>query len=592
MYKIANDTLYATIPFDEREKFKSIVKGVKWDGSAKCWAVPATISTFRNLQLYDPKFVPEALPPGDIRDWYERLSKLAKRLTQLQQGLVQPQFPEGFTFEGCQPYKHQEEAIAFSYNLPKAALHLSMGLGKSYCAINVARLRQVTFDLRKVLVVGPVSIRKQWERELNKYSPGTKFFSIEGTLDRKRRVLKELPDEFCFAYVSYESVFNILQELDRATFDMFILDESSKIKSPRARRTRSVVELCSGIPYGLELTGAAYLGNPVDLFSQFLALDTSVYGASLYSFEDKYITFRKMPFGRIPVGVKDLKDLKERAYFIAYSKQKKDCLDLPEKIYVTRNVELNIEQSLWYKNIVEKVVNNNNNDIRCSMKVQGILSEIEKLRQLSSGFLYLDDGSTEFIGSPKYQEVLDVVEESNAKFLIWCVHRFPIRYLLGILAKEGISAKELSSHVSEAVREETIKDFKTGSLRVLVLSLQSECRGLDLTSNTEVNSIYFESSYNYDERVQSENRQHRIGMTGSATYVDIVTEDTIEEGILKVLGHKGSISEYIADYGVQDFIGSGAKVKSEGGKRKKPILPEELEELEALRKVKIKGFIS
>ena len=581
-----DDDILIKAEFHEVDRLKSIVKGMVWSPSQKAWTVPATISTFKNLKEYAPKMMePTALSPI-IREWYYELLERATRLDALQRGIGEsPAFDQRFTFP-APPYKHQAECIAFALNLPKSAIWLQMGLGKTYVSITIARYRHEIFNqVNNVLVIAPLAVLRQWREQIEQYAKGCQVTLLDGTLKKKQKGLATNEHgALAFTLVTYESLTNL--DFDDTSYDMFILDESTKIKNPKAQRTKATWEICASIPFGVQLTGAAYLNNPVDLYSQFKTLDPTVYGINEYSFSDHYINWVRRPFGRIPMGLKNADELKRRAYFIAFSRTKEECLDLPEKVYLQRVVPMYPEQYEWYSKVHEEVMG----QIEVqgdTLNLNGVLAQMEKLQQITSGFITLEDGKTVWFDSPKYAEAIELIEESNNSFIVWLKHLKAFEYFTKMLDAKKIPYAELNRRISDIKRDDNIKAFKKGICKVLVCSIQSECRGLDLTSLKSVDSIYLENTYSWDERTQSESRQHRIGMSGSASYVDIMCEDTVDELVLDVLLQKKNISNYIMEMGRDIKLGKGGTIATRKTKTKRKLRgPDDIEPEEDLPKVR------
>ena len=578
------DKVYISTTFEEKDKLKRTIRGAQWDSSSKLWVAPATISTFRNLREFDPAAMkPEKLSP-EIREWYTTLLKRATRLDELQKGAGErPTFPENFFL--YPPYKHQEDGIAFCLNLPKSALWLDLGLGKTFTSIHVTKYRAIYNNAKKTVIVLPVSLMDQWAGEIERFFPGNYISFIDGTPERKRKRLNAIPDDkISFSLVSYESVGGLLPDLQAIGFDNFILDEATKIKNPKAKRTKSILSLCNSIQYGIELTGLPYLNNPTDLFSQFQALDTTVYGHDQWGFEEHYIDWMKMPFGRVIRGFKKMDDLKRRAYFIAFSRTKKDCVDLPEKVYSVRKLPMYDSQLEWYNKVKENSIKETNTALA--------VKQLEKLTQVTSGFLQMDDGQIVWFDSPKYSEICDIIQDSDEHYIIWAKHREAIKRMLTALRSRNIPCGELSRHVTQAEKNSYIKGFTvTGTVKALVCQLASESQGHNLTSKVKsVNGIYLENSFSVDQRWQSESRNHRIGMNGTASYIDVVVNDTIDEATLDVLSSKLEISEYIAQYGVNSLLGGCNYVVPRSTKSKKGApQPEDFEE-EDFSDLKIEGM--
>ena len=187
---------------------------------------------------------------------------------------------------------------------------------------------------------------------------------------------------------------------------------------------------------------------------------------------------------------------------------------------------------------------------------------------------------TIWFDSPKYAEACDIVQESTESFIIWARHTEALKRMGQALLQRNITSEELSRHTSQHKRNMAIKNFKEGKLRVLICQLDSESRGLDLTCKTNsVNSIYLENSFSIDVRWQSESRQHRIGMKGTATYIDLVLEDTVDEHCLEILIGKYKISEYIAKMGLEIVLGKGGSIVTRKSRSKKKMPePEDFEE--------------
>ena len=123
---------------------------------------------------------------------------------------------------------------------------------------------------------------------------------------------------------------------------------------------------------------------------------------------------------------------------------------------------------------------------------------------------------------------------------------------------KDLTVAVLNNKVSDAERLQIKQQFKDGKIKVLILQIQSECRGNDLTCKTNsVTAIFFENTPSIEERLQAEARQHRIGMTGTAVYIDLLCEDTYDEGILKLLESKETLSSYIREQKLGLILGKG-----------------------------------
>ena len=575
------ENILIDIPFQYKELVKDHVRGCLFRTDLKKWMVPAGLSTYRNIKSLSLKLVNhDALEPA-TKLWVENSEKRAMRLDELQKGEAASLFlPDGFV-NPVEPFKHQIEAALFSMNLDKCALWLDLGLGKTYTSILVARMRSFLGLVQSVLIVCPLSLIWQWESEILRFTPEgeASIYKMEGTKAKKLKVLKEYldkevpPTHVKYLIITYESLETFSEGLGTSV-DMFILDESTKIKNPMAKRTGAAVRMCNKIPYGVELTGLAYTNNPEDLFSQFKALDPCVYGDDIWAFRGRYLETMFLPFSKtkgdkkvkVVTGYKNMTDLKTRAFYLAFSRMKDDCVDLPEKTYTMRDVYLNANQLEWYNKVIEMIEKSVYEEGGKTVKFSPVvIAKMARLQQLLSGFMYTDTGEQIWVGSDKYAELLDIIETTPGQFVIWARHKAVIKRIHEFLEENGVENEALNNEIKGEQKAEVIRRFRSNELRTVVCSLDSESKGLNLTSTGSVGTIYFENTFSVDQRWQSESRVHRIGMKGTAVYVDLVTKGTLEEGIIKAVKGKLEVSEYIARHGLASLLGKDDTV------RKKPV---------------------
>ncbi len=197
-------------------------------------------------------------------------------------------------------------------------------------------------------------------------------------------------------------------------------------------------------------------------------------------------------------------------------------------------------------------------DIRLLLlDVDGVLTD--------GSITYTDTGEQIWVGSDKYAELLDIIETTPGQFVIWARHKAVIKRIHEFLEENGVENEALNNEIKGEQKAEVIRRFRSNELRTVVCSLDSESKGLNLTSTGSVGTIYFENTFSVDQRWQSESRVHRIGMKGTAVYVDLVTKGTLEEGIIKAVKGKLEVSEYIARHGLASLLGKDDTV------RKKPV---------------------
>lgn len=565
------------------EALKKVLRHLVYNKKTKLWETRASISVFFDLYTKIPRMLNSKDPETML--WVTHMKALYPRLHDIQQGTAKITLPDTIDYV-LKPYKHQMEALAFALYINKCALWLDMGLGKTYTAITLAKLRhsqQHFGGVNRVLVIAPRSLLYQWETEIKRLVDSAEVFSIVGTPYQKEKAIEKISaaEGFTWTLISYESVGNVYDDLVALDYDMFILDEATKIKNPKAKRTEKTVDLCNTIRYGIELTGMAYVNSPLDLFSQFSAIDPTVFGVNSYVFSHRYINYASMTFGKIVLGYKNMEELKSRSYLAAFARTKDQCLDLPARVYQVRKLPVNEDQYKWYTSLLDQLAQSK--DGTGNYQQTYVVALLEKFTQITSGFILTDDHEYIWLDSPKYAEAWDIISNSKEKFIIWARHTYTLKKLAAYFTgkernKCKLNVQVLDRHSSASARQYIKEQFKSGNIDVLILQLQSECRGNDFTCQTSsVSSIFFENSASIEERSQAEDRQHRIGMVGTALYIDLVCEDTYDEGIQVLLEGKKTITSYIREQNLQILLGSGGTISLKKSKsQKRPKSPAEV----------------
>ena len=167
-----------------------------------------------------------------------------------------------------------------------------------------------------------------------------------------------------------------------------------------------------------------------------------------------------------------------------------------------------------------------------------------RLHQVTNGFVKSDDGTIQvFDDCPKLKELMEILEDTEGKFIIWANYVQNIKTIINKL-KEKYGANSVVSifgEVSTEDRQQAVSRFQNdSSCRFFVGNPSTGGYGLTLTAASYV--VYFSNSYNLEVREQSEDRAHRIGQDKNVTYIDLITENTIDEFIVSALDKKLKLS--------------------------------------------------
>lgn len=355
---------------------------------------------------------------------------------------------------------------------------------------------------------------------------------------------------------------------------MIVLDESSRIKSPDAARTKALLELRSYAVAARIASGTPITNAPVDIFAQFEFLRSGLLGTTSYrAFVAEYADLLdpagyemkkmveanpRMKFAQIvaknPDGSRRWKNLDKLQGLIAphaYRVLKRDCLDLPEKIYKTHYFDMSAKQRAAYDKMrdelriqVREVDQLLDGELAADEEIPvSALAAIVKLQQITSGFVKLPDGGeVHYVAedNPRLDALVDLLEDVDGKFIVWARFREEIEQIATRLRAAGIECVEYHGGVKTADREAAVDAIQLGTARGFIGQAQSG--GIGLTLTEAATTVYYSNDFNAETRWQSEDRNHRIGTKSHVVYIDLAATDSIDERIAESLRRKKNLA--------------------------------------------------
>ena len=471
------------------------------------------------------------------------------------------------------PYQHQSDALSKSWAQETYALFMEMGTGKSKVLVDNIAMLYDRGAIRGALIVAPKGVYKNWDDiEFPVHMPEhVEYTKVlwEATITKKKQMeLDTLFDDKGDLKILIMNVeaFSTSKGLDFAHSFLNMLcgraligiDESTTIKNPTAKRTKNILSIGNLAKYRRILTGSPVTKSPLDLYSQCEFLDPFHLGhQSYYSFRARYAHMVDRNFGgrrvQIVGSYRRLPELTEKLDKFSYRVLKEDCLDLPEKVFTKRHVELTKEQEKVYREMKHMAIAELNGGVMSTMNV---MTQLMRLHQITCGHFKADDGKVTHLKNNRVEALMDLLEETEGKVIIWANYREDIKNIVEKLKKAYGDASTVEYHggVDPRVRQDNIALFqqKNGPTRYFVGNTQTGGYGITLTAANTV--VYYSNNYDLEKRLQSEDRAHRIGQTGSVTYVDLIAENTVDERIVKSLRNKVNIANEIMGEDIKDWI--------------------------------------
>ena len=472
------------------------------------------------------------------------------------------------------PYDHQRKALTDSWAAEFYALFMEMGTGKSKVAVDNMALLYEMGKIKAVLIVAPKGVYDNWvQGEIPVHLPDRIERRVLRWTPKKTQRYEEDLRDFILDRENHLKVFVMNVEafstprgfeaaqafLYQNPDNMVIVDESTTIKNRKAQRTKNIVKLRDMSKYRRILTGSPITKSPMDLFSQCDMLSEKCLGFNSYfAYQARYANVQKRTMGHRSfqqiVGYRRLDELSEKLDKFSNRVLKKDCLDLPEKVYIRRNVELTPEQDRLYIQMKKLALAKMETGELAT--TASVLTQIMRLQQICCGHFQPDDEDIREIKNNRLSTLMEVVEETQGKVIIWATYTHDILKIQRELAREygEDSVATYYGATPQDDRQQIVTRFQNASDPLRFFVGQPKTGGYGITLTAANTTIYFSNSYDLEIRLQSEDRAHRIGQTNKVTYIDLVSPDTVDEKIREALRSKIDVAGQVLGEDAKDWL--------------------------------------
>lgn len=459
--------------------------------------------------------------------------------------------------------EHQRVAVDKMLPTRIGALFMEMGTGKSLTAIQLGLLRRGKID--RFVWFCPVSLKQTVRYEILKHTdcqPDDINVFSDKTTERN------IPN--CFWHIvgieSMSSSTRVICTVNKliTTRTMVVVDESSYIKGHNSSRTQRITHISERARYRLILTGTPISQGVVDLFAQMRFLSPKILGyRSFYSFSNNHLEYHEKFKGMI-VRAHNTEYLAAKIEPYVYQVTKDECLDLPEKLYERRYFGMTLTQHYWYEETKDEILSECLEDDWSSISIFRLFGA---LQQIVSGFYNKKSGDSQGfyqIENDRINTLIDVVTSipPQEKVIIWAKYLYDIKQVTEALVTSfgADSVAQFHGSINEAKRAAQVELFRTAA-RFFVATPSSGGHGLTLNEAYYV--VFYNNGFKYSERIQAEDRCHRIGQESKVVYIDLICEDSIDGRIMDALDGKGNV--------VEDFKEEVGKLKDKKEKFKKLI---------------------
>ena len=428
---------------------------------------------------------------------------------------------------------YQLDGIAFVVGAGRAVLADDMGLGKTIQGIGAAEMLAQETGISKVLIICPASVKSQWTLEIGRFSNRT-WQLVEGSGEERA---SQYGNTSFFTVCNYEQVIRDLSGIERQNWDFIILDEGQRIKNWEAKTSNVIKGLRS--PFALVLSGTPLENRLEELFSIVQFIDTRRLGPAFRFLHRHRLADEN---GKL-LRYRNLEELRETLRPVLLRRTRNQVLrELPPRTLEVRRIPPTGEQKEMhdgYKRIVSQIIN------------KKFLSEMDLLRLQKYLLLCrMSADSTALVDkqkpgySSKLEELQTILEslcaDKDTKILVFSEWTTMLDLIEPILKKLRAPFVRLDGQVPQKKRQALVREFQENPECRLFLTTNAGSTGLNLqAANTVLNVDLPWNPAVLEQRIA---RAHRMGQKNPVHIILLVTEGTLEEGLLGTLSSKKQLA--------------------------------------------------
>lgn len=441
------------------------------------------------------------------------------------------------------PFSYQIDSFNYSVNHNKFLLADEQGLGKTKQALDIAISRKSHMK-HCLIICGVNELKWNWFNEVKLHTTETAHIlglkengKIGSVADRLNDLQSNLDSFFLITNIETLRDENIQKQIttmsQMGVIGMTILDECHKCKNYTSQQGKAIH--CCDTYYKLALTGTPIMNNAIDLYNILRWLGYENH--SLTEFKNKYCIMGG--FGGYQIeGYKNLDKLQAILDKCMLRRRKDDVLDLPPKIYVNEVLEMSSKQEKLYYEVQQNIRDN----IDKVMLLPNPLTALIRLRQVTGNPAILTSSEIPNVKYERCKSIISEVSENGGKVIVFSNYTKIINPLVDILNE--FNPALVTGETSDINTQ--INKFKTDNSCKVILGTIG-CLGTGFTLNEANTVIFLDEPWTSANKLQAEDRCHRIGTKGCVTIITLICKDTIDERISQVVHSKQELSNRVID---------------------------------------------
>lgn len=441
-----------------------------------------------------------------------------------------------YKWNNITPFQHQIRSAEFITAHLRCGVWNEQGLGKTITFIAAADYLIQRSRVRRVLVICPVSVmRSAWVADAQTAAPHLRVAVAHGTPDKRRAVIAS---DAQIVVINPDGVHIVQDELAAGGFDLIGIDEATAYQDTSTRRFKALAKIIKPETRVCLLTGTPASQSPMHAYGLGKILGT----APKYKQDwEALVMIRESRFVTVPKHDAAIHVQRLLTPSIRFTKEQ--CLDLPPRTFVNRDTDMSAEQTKAYNQLKKEMVLEMEGGKITAANAAVLLG---KMMQISAGAIYGPDKQVINLNcEPRFDALLDIINGTERKVIIFCNFRSSIAAISERLTKEGISNEVIHGGVSANDRSGLIFRFQNmPNLRVLVLQTAAAAHGITLTAADTV--VWWGPPSSVELYKQANDRPHRIGQKHNVTVYHLLSSYA-ERKTFKDLRAGISIHESIVD---------------------------------------------
>ena len=445
------------------------------------------------------------------------------------------------------PFAHQKETSDFLSRRRKAFCFNEQGTGKTASVIWSADYLMKLGRIKRVLVICPLSIMKSaWQQDMFKFAMHRSCSVAHGDAKQRKKIIAAGSE---FVVINFDGLAVVKDEIIKGGFDLIVVDEANAYKNPMTNRWKVLRDVAAAAKGLWMLTGTPAAQSPLDAYGLAKLVNPDNTPKYYGQFRDQ-VMYKVTQFKW--VAKPGSQDTVHQVLQPAIRFERDQCLDLPPVTHVEREAPLTPQQAKYYKLLKDKMTMVADGE---SITAVNAATNLNKLLQISGGAVYTDTGEVvEFDVSNRLNVVLEVIEESSHKVLVFVPFTHTIELLKATLDKHGVSNDVINGKVSVNKRSDIVTRFQEKpDPYVLIIQPQAASHGLTLTAANTI--IWYAPVTSVETYLQANARINRPGQHNPMTIVHIKGSE-IESRLYSMLQSNINNHEKIIDLYHQELTGT------------------------------------